>query len=180
MSTGSQAIGVAKPAVGGGVLVAPIGTTLPTDYATPLPAAFRKLGYVTEDGVTRTVDADSDDIIAWGGDAVGDLPGNHTVSYGFSLLESANPTVLEAIFGSDNVDIDEHGAVTITGTSKRPPRAVYVIETDRFREVIYDGQISVTGDTQFTHTAAVTYETTVKAYPDANGVKYKTYRPADA
>lgn len=180
MSVGSEAIKVAKPVIGGGVFVAPIGTALPTDYDTPLDAAFKPLGYVSEDGVTRSEENESEDKIAWGGDAVADLPGNHTVSFSATFLEGRNAETLKALRGAENVAVDaETGAITVTSNSKRPPRAVYVIDTESVREVIPNAQIAVSGDIQYVHNEVIQYEASWKAYPDAEGNKAKQYFPGD-
>lgn len=181
MATGSNAVSVAKPVTGsGGVFVAPIGTTLPTSYAEALDPAFQKMGYVSEDGVTRSEEGDSEDKFAWGGDAVADLPGQHSISYGATFLEAGNPVLLKALHGEDNVTVDaESGEVTIVGNSKRPPRSVYVIETDVLREVIPIGQLSRSGDVQYVDSEVIQYEVSIKGYPDEDGAKYFTYRKGD-
>ena len=50
----AQEIAAPSPKVTGGVLVAPLGTTLPTDATTALDPAFITLGRVSVDGVDRT------------------------------------------------------------------------------------------------------------------------------
>ena len=66
-------VAAAKPYAGGGIYWAPVGTALPTDEMTPLPAAYIPLGYVSEDGVQPTRDTNIEKIKAWGGDIVAAL-----------------------------------------------------------------------------------------------------------
>lgn len=49
----------------GTVYVAPVGTTAPTNATTALNAAFKELGYVSEDGVTVTPEQSFSPVMAW-------------------------------------------------------------------------------------------------------------------
>lgn len=50
---------------GGGLSVAPFGTTLPTSPIASLDPAFTDLGYLTEDGATFTKGQEVEDIRSW-------------------------------------------------------------------------------------------------------------------
>ena len=60
----------AKPKVGGAVFVAPLKTALPEDAKSELDAAFKNLGYISEDGIKNENTATTEDIKAWGGAVV--------------------------------------------------------------------------------------------------------------
>lgn len=49
----------------GRVLVAPLGTVEPTDVTTAFNAAFKELGWVTEDGVSVTPSVDTNSVRMW-------------------------------------------------------------------------------------------------------------------
>lgn len=49
----------------GHVYVAPVGTAAPTTVVTPLPATWKELGYISEDGVSITPTTDVQDYFAW-------------------------------------------------------------------------------------------------------------------
>lgn len=49
----------------GRVLVAPLGTAEPTDVTTAFNAAFKELGWVTEDGISVTPSVDTNDVPMW-------------------------------------------------------------------------------------------------------------------
>lgn len=179
MATGVDAILVGNPATAtGGVTLAPSGTLLPVDATTALAVEFAKLGYVSEDGVTKTIDASDDKIKAWGGDTVRIVRSEHSVSYTLTFMESGNPVLLKAIYGDDNV-IESAGKIEVRTTSQMPARGVFTLEIldgeNAIREVIPNGQLTQSGDIPFTHAGVIQYEVTIEAFPDANGVKSFTY-----
>ena len=112
MANTAANVTVGKPKVGGAIYVAPLGSTLPTDSTTALDAAFKCLGYVSEDGVTNSNSPESDNVKAWGGDTVLVLQTDRPDSFALTLLEGLNKDVLETIYGSNNVTVDAQGNIT--------------------------------------------------------------------
>lgn len=183
---GTNAILTGAPVkASGAVTRANLGSTLPTDGSSPLDAAFKSLGYVSEDGVTRTIDASDDKIKAWGGDVVKVVRSDYSTSYTLTFMESANGTLLKALYGEENVKITspsegvDGGKIAITNNSRRAPRASYTFEmldeNTFIREVIPNGQISMNGDVQFVHSAVISYSVTIDALPDAKGNNAYSY-----
>lgn len=156
-----------------------VDVTPPADAVTELVGATDG-GYVSEDGVTKTVDASDENIIAWGGDTVRVVRTEHNLSYSFTFLESLNGDVLKLIHGDENVDIDaDTGAIEIRETSDLQPRIGLVIDTvdggRRRREFIPNAQLAVSGDVTFSHSDVVRYECTLTAFPDPKNPKVKCY-----
>lgn len=186
MATGTDAILVGAPITATGGLSFAVGgdAVLPTDATTALDALFRKGGYIGEDGVTRTTDASDDNITAWGGDVVKVVRTDHSISYTFTFLESANADVLKLIHGEDNVIITaptptSGGKIEIRHTKALPPRGSFVFDMKddpaSIREVIGNGQLTSTGDAVFVHSDVIRYEATIVTFPDENGVKAYTF-----
>ena len=52
-------VSAGKGVKGGYIYSAPVGTVLPTDLDTKLDNAFKVLGFISEDGITISVEEDS-------------------------------------------------------------------------------------------------------------------------
>lgn len=166
---------VGKPAVTGGALIADVGTTLPTDATTALNAAFFGVGYVSEDGLTQSINADTQEIKAWGGDIVRRVQTTHDVTYHLTMIETTDLT-LAAYYGDDNVS-----AGTVELVAGDLPYKSWVFEIDdvangaKVRVVVPNGQITARGDVVFKDDTALGYDVTITAYPDNTGVKAYIY-----
>jgi len=163
-------------AVTGAVYLAPLGTTGPTDSEIALNAAFKAVGYISEDGITETPEEDTTEIRAWqNGDIVRRVLSSHEIQYQFTMIET-NEVTLEAYYG--NYDA---GDVVVTG--EQLPRQALVIETiddgkirRRFAPV---AQVVERGEVQLTNDEATGFEVTFTCYPDTNGGKVYIFAPAD-
>lgn len=175
---------VASPATGtGGILGAPLGSTLPTDSTTAVAAPFKPHGYVGEDGLTMAIARSTEKIRAWGGDTVRVVQTEHDVTFTWTLLETSEAAA-KAVFGDDNVTVTPAGPtagtkldIVVNGDSL--PEKAWVFDmkdgAKRGRVVVPNGQITETGDTQFVHSNATGWEVTLEATPDENGVKCYIY-----
>lgn len=169
---------VASPATAtGGILGAPLDSTLPTDATTAVDAAFAPHGYVGEDGLTMSIARSTEKIRAWGGDTVRVVQTEHDVTFTATLLETSEEPA-KAVFGDDNVTASG-SKIDITVKGDPLPEKAWVFDmkdgTKRGRVVVPNGQITETGDTQFVHSNATGWEVTWEAMPDENGVKCYIY-----
>lgn len=180
MANTAANVTVGKPKVGGAIYVAPLGSTLPTDSTTALDAAFKCLGYVSEDGVTNSNSPESDNVKAWGGDTVLVLQTDRPDSFSLTLLEGLNKDVLETIYGSSNVIEDAQGNITVKATADEMTGHAWVFEmimkgNRAKRTVIPNGTISELGDIVYKDDEAVGYNVTIQDVPDSSGVYHYEY-----
>ena len=96
---------------GGYIFVAPVGTTLPTDYSTALSTAYKCLGFISEDGYVETVDSDSEDLVDMNGDLM-DSPQTSRVESAQLTLAEIKAMTLKLMYGDENVT-DKAGVITV-------------------------------------------------------------------
>lgn len=169
-----------KPAVGGAVYSAPADTALPTDATTELAAAFKSLGYISEDGLINENSPESENIKAWGGDTVLTVQTSKEDSFSYSLIEVLNIDVLKEIYGAANVTGTLETGISITANSAEPEEHVIVIDMILKkgylkRIVIPKAKVSEVGEITYSDGDAVGFETTVMALPDDDGNTHYEY-----
>lgn len=169
-----------KPKSTGAVYVAPAGTTLPTTAWESLNAAFKGLGYVSEDGLVNGVETDTEEVNAWGGDLV--LVGQTTFKEMFTVnLIETNAEALKVYYGDDNVVEEGDGSITVTQTNEMLPRVSVVFELvmtgGRIKRIVVpNAQIADrSGEITYVDGEAVAYPAVFVAYPDENGDTHKEY-----
>ncbi|MBO0747282.1 MAG: hypothetical protein J2O47_02960 [Acidimicrobiaceae bacterium] len=174
-----------KPLSTGGVCIGPLGTALPADATTALDEALVSAGYIGEDGVTEAADRSTDKIRAWGGDTVKIVQTEFSTTYTFTFIETLNSTVLETVYGDDNVTTtaptSSKGTLHVVKVNADIlPHKVFVFEVKdgdaKIRIVVADGQVTEVGEITYSDSEVIGYEVTVEAFRDptlnANAVKY--------
>lgn len=171
MGNTASNVSAGKPDIAGSIHVAPKGTPLPTTTSEALNAAFKCLGYVSEDGLTNSTGLESEKKKAWGGDTVLVIQTSKDDSFKFTLIESLNTDVLKYVYGSDNVSGTLETGVTVTVNNKDVEEHALVIDmilrdNTAKRIVIPDGKISEVEDIVYSDSDAVGYGTTLECIPD--------------
>ena len=147
-------VAFAKGGVVGTMYRAPKGTVLPVDATTPLPDAWKSVGYIGEDGLTFGEKTDTTSIIEMGGNTVKTQVSSYSETVQFVMIET-NEHSLKERFGDKNVTWDEDKN-TYSYAHRIPdgegcPHVVEIMKTNGFveRTVIADGAPSEFGDIQY-------------------------------
>lgn len=174
-------VSAGKPRVAGAVYRAPLGTTLPTDASSALDAAFKDMGFISEDGVVNSNSPESENIKDWGGRTVLVVSTDKPDTFKLTFIEATNANVLETVYGANNVTVDnQNNTITVRANADELSEFAYVIDMalrdgGLRRIVIPDGQLSEVGDITYKSDEAIGYETTISALPDASGNNHYEY-----
>jgi len=174
--TSNVFVGAPDRATSGAIMVAPLGTALPTTVSTAPAAGFKDLGYIDESGFVISQASDWVKINDWGGDQIRTFLTKFTGTVKFTCLET-NTEVLKMVYGAANVTTSAAPAAPTLQTIKlnaveNPPVELVVNILDgvrAMRVVCPNVQITERGDISFSKTDPVKWELTGECYPDATG-----------
>lgn len=158
-----------RVAVTGAVYVAPTGSTAPTDATTALDAAWKSVGYISEDGVVESNDTENEEVKAWqNSDIVRKTITKNETMYQFTMIET-NAESLGLFYGKTIAALDT--SHTIGGLSAgRISLVIDVIDgTQTVRRFVPSAEVTERGEVNLTASEAMGYDVTVTAYPD-NGI----------
>lgn len=179
MANDAKNVSFGKPKAAGAVFLAPAGTTVPTDGATALDAAFKNLGYVSEDGLVNSIETDTENVNAWGGDLVLVGQTNYMETFQVNLLET-NIDALKAFYGAANVT-QTGQVITVRANSAQLPQMVAVFEVvmtgGRVKRIVVPNAQFVDRSAEITYVdgEAISYPLLLQAYPDSSGNSHSEY-----
>ena len=166
-------VSTGKPRPAGAIYTAPEGTELPTNTTTALNAAFKCLGYASEDGLSNNLTRESEKIKAWGGDTVGTPQTEFEEAFEFTLIEANRKEVLEVVYGAGNVTETENLRTTKVNSKELENRAwVFdlVMSNGKYRRItIASAKVTEIGEITYVDNDPIAYPLTITAVPDGNG-----------
>lgn len=181
----------AKPlSVVGGLFVAALGSdtkitgVLEPGGTLPTGLSLEALGYITEDGITRTVSNDAEKIKAWGGDVILTTYAGAEAELEVPVAEYLNPVAHKQLYGESNVTVTP--ATSTKGTTieihaalnSLPPHVCLVacIASDGAKgTIVYpDAQAVLDGDVEMNGTDVTALPLKFSLRP-VNGDFYREY-----
>ena len=174
-----------KPKTGGAIHCAPLGTELPTDTAAELNAAFKDLGYASDEGVTNANSPSTEKVKAWGGDTVLDTQSEKPDKFKMTLIEALNINVLKAVYGDGNVTGSLQQGIVVKANGKDSDYCSWVIDMILKngavkRIVIPSACITELSEITYADSKSVGYGITLSAVPDTAGNTHYEYIKAAA
>jgi hypothetical protein len=153
-------------AISGSVYVAPEGTVGPTTADSTLTAAWKSVGYLSEDAVGETINTAKNDIVAWqGATIVRQVITSFGVEYKFTMIET-NKDSIELYYGKM---VDAGGLQHHIGGGGGGRKSFIIDAIDsagqHIRRYIPSGEVTDRGEVKLSGGAALGYEITLAAYP---------------
>lgn len=163
----------------GAAYVGPTGTAAPTAADDVLNAAFKDLGYLSDDGVVETYDDTTDEITAWQGAAVvRRVISSSSATIAFTMIETKKDT-LELFHKGSTMSGDQ---LDVLGANS--DRRSFVVDVqdgdDIIRIYVANGEVTERGEITYANNGdALGYPVTITAYP-VNGVVLTKFFQTDA
>lgn len=170
----------AKPAKGGAIYRAPLGTTLPTDAKTSLAAAFKGLGFCSTDGLTNSNTISSEATKAWGGEVVMENQTEKTDRFKFKMIEGLNVEVLKSVFGDANVSGTLDTGIVIKANATPQQDACWIFDMILAngalkRIAVPKGKVVEVAEIKYADNEPVGYDVTISATADTDGQTHYEY-----
>lgn len=155
---------------------APLGTTAPTKFDA-LPTVWKDLGYISQDGMTASLDEERQSWTPWGAlSPIRTQITSSTKTYAITAWET-NATVLSLYHKVPAASLtpDTDGIVTFAENDKpSPDRRAFVFDVldganNQIRIYIPLGEVTERGDVVYKSDDLVGYPLTVSAYPGPDG-----------
>lgn len=164
-------------AANGTVYVAPVGTTAPTAPTGALNAAWKDLGFITEDGATFTDSKTVEDILAWQSFyPVRKIVSAKDASVSFSLRQWNGRTVSLAFGGGNTVDLGGGNFSYVPPAPEVIDERAMLIEWQdgdkNYRLILPKGLVTEAVETNLVRTGSAVLPITFSITPDTGDDPY--------
>ena len=172
-------VSTTKGVSGGYVFSAANTITPPTDFSTALAADYICLGFISEDGISETIETDSTTFSDLNGDTVYTSTSSRTETIKLTLIE-VGEAALKEIYGQSQVTKDGSGNLTVQHKGHEADERVYVFELvlrdgRNWRQVVPKGQVTEVGDLSLAAGELAGREITITCNVDSSGVSVYDY-----
>ncbi|WIB25813.1 hypothetical protein [Curtobacterium sp. MCSS17_015] len=153
----------------GGVYVAPTTAAAPTEHDSALDPLFINLGYISDAGISETLDKSPQDIRAWQNSAlVRRVITESSQTFNMTFIETKKETV-QLYYGA-SVAADGSLKIDPSKTGGRKSFVIDVIDGDFIkRTYIPSGEVTEVGDMTYSAGDPIGYEVTLTAYASTTG-----------
>lgn len=172
-------VSTGKAAVAGAVFYAPAGTTVPTTASGSLDAAFKDLGYISDEGLVNSLNKAADQTRAWGGDIVNVEVSEPTDEFKFTLIQSLSSEVLKFIYDASNVTA-AGSSISVNVNHTAPAGYAFVFDMVMKggvakRIVVPEAYLSSLDDITYVDGEVTGYACTITATADSSGNTHYEY-----
>ena len=173
-------VSTAKPAVAGGIFMAPMSAVMPTDATSELGEGFVNLGAVSDDGVKNNTSRKVGSIKDWSGTEVLAPQEEFTDTFSFTLLDCKDPNVLKAAYGDSKVTGNYEAGIKLDVSPDELEYKAWVIDTvlsegDLKRIVIPKAKVTDIAEITYKNNDAIGYGLTLNASPDSTNSTHHEY-----
>ena len=179
MAANSSAnVSVGKPMAAGGIYSGATTVTAPINATAALATGIENLGFVSDEGLTNSIEMDTEEIQEWGGNTVLTVRTSRTEKFQWTFIET-NELVLKEVYGQANVT-KASDALTVLHNGAELPQRLYVFEIaltgNKVKRIVVPlGKITEIGDVVYASGEAIGYQVTLSCSPDASGVTVYEY-----
>jgi hypothetical protein len=133
---------------------------------------FVELGYASEEGITNTIETETNAVNAWGGDEVLNEIISRSEGFNFKLIETSLATLRE-VYGAENVSEDAQGMAVLhnaRGLAERVHVYEILMGAGQIKRIVVP-RVKTTelGEVVYNGSDPVGYELSLAALPDAQG-----------
>ncbi|GAB3946734.1 Ig domain-containing protein [Corynebacterium tapiri] len=125
-------------------------------------------GYVSEDGVVKTVDRSTDKIKDWNGDTILITQSDHSVTLQVTFMEGANGEVLKMIAGESNVQDNGDTLRVVDNADELPHRSIaFTIKGGNGSKILVfapDAQVTEVGEVNYVRSDVIKYQATLECF----------------